>query len=331
MEDGVPTIDLAPLFWPDAFSQPHSAAFLEVVQQIDAASRCWGFYQVLNHSISEELLERLEERSRTFFHSDSGLKKACRKSSPAVSLGFFDNEFTKNVRDWKEGFDFGLWEREEEVNLWPDLPNFKETMTEYFFELDRLSMLLHKVTAIALKQDPDFFEEHMDESKHPSICRLNYYPVLTGDQEVLGVNPHQDGGTLTIIRQDIDVSGLQVYRGTAGEFNTGSDEGWVTVEPVAGALVVNVGMMLEVWSNMQYKAALHRVLANNSRVRYSAPYFKFPSYKTTVKPILTPESPLPFYRDIQYGEFRRLLYEGFSREIPLDKQARLPNYRIIHT
>jgi isopenicillin N synthase-like dioxygenase len=96
-----------------------------------------------------------------------------------------------------------------------------------------------------------------------------------------------DGGTLTLLKQDDEVSGLQVYKGTADEFQSDDEEGWVTVEPVkgitrkmvspelmeGGAFVVNVGMMLEVWSNMRYKAALHRVVANNTKPRYSAPYF----------------------------------------------------------
>eukprot|EP01126_Amoeba_proteus_P054076 TRINITY_DN6623_c0_g2_i1.p1 TRINITY_DN6623_c0_g2~~TRINITY_DN6623_c0_g2_i1.p1 ORF type:complete len:175 (+),score=51.50 TRINITY_DN6623_c0_g2_i1:2-526(+) len=129
------------------------------------------------------------------------------------------------------------------------------------------------------------------------------------------------------INAEYGVSGLQVYKGITSEFQVESSD-WVTVDPVPGALVVNVGMMLEVWSNMKYKAALHRVVANNVKPRYSAPFFHFPSYSSTIQPILDAPNDLPKYRPIQYGEFRRLLFEGFSKPIPFEQQARLPNFRI---
>jgi len=92
--------------------------------------------------------------------------------------------------------------------------------------------------------------------------------------------------------------------------------------------VVNAGMLLEVWSNKRYKAALHRVLANNKHPRYSFAFFSHPTYETTINPILLPSDPTPKYKSIHYGDFRKLYYEGFAKQIPLNQQARLPNYRI---
>jgi len=89
---------------------------------------------------------------------------------------------------------------------------------------------------------------------------------------VLGVGPHQDGTFITILKQDDNVSGLQVYKGPGDEMNIDPTQ-WVTIPPVKNALVVNVGAMLEVWSNLKYKAALHRVIANNNLPRYSVPFF----------------------------------------------------------
>jgi len=143
---------------------------------------------------------------------------------------------------------------------------------------------------------------------------------------VLGVGPHQDGTFITILKQDDNVSGLQVYKGPGDEMNIDPTQ-WVTIPPVKNALVVNVGAMLEVWSNLKYKAALHRVIANNNLPRYSVPFFYTPSYDTVVCPILQ-NGETPKYRDIQFGDYRRLLYSGFYKEIPIEKQARLPNYRI---
>lgn len=118
-------------------------------------------------------------------------------------------------------------------------------MREYFFAVDKLSRFLTQVTALALGQRPEHFLPSFSESKHPIIIRLNYYPVSTEDKQVLGVNPHQgsliqwfiddtDGGALTLLKQDDNVSGLQVYKGIAEEFDANDEENWITVEPVKG-------------------------------------------------------------------------------------------------
>ena len=73
-----------------------------------------------------------------------------------------------------------------------------------------------------------------------------FYSVRALDEQ-LGVNRHTDAGALTLLYQD-DVASLQVLH----------DGAWVLVEPSAGALVVNLGDMLQVWSNDRYEAPLHR-------------------------------------------------------------------------
>jgi isopenicillin N synthase-like dioxygenase len=89
--------------------------------------------------------------------------------------------------------------------------------------------------------------------------------------------------------------------------------------------------MLEVWSNKRYKAALHRVLpSRGGNVRYSVPFFYSPSPTATVTPILLSSDEKPQYQSINYGTYRELLYRSFNEDIPLDKQARLPNYRIFY-
>eukprot|EP01126_Amoeba_proteus_P054077 TRINITY_DN6623_c0_g2_i10.p1 TRINITY_DN6623_c0_g2~~TRINITY_DN6623_c0_g2_i10.p1 ORF type:complete len:382 (+),score=93.17 TRINITY_DN6623_c0_g2_i10:2-1147(+) len=326
----IPIIDVSPLFGNDAFSPPYSDRLLNLISQVDAASSQWGFYNIIHHGIDDDLIQRVQELMKQFFSVDNiEQKKYCTKPSAQMDRGYSKTELTKNVLDWKELFDFGIWgESMEEDNLWPkNNPMFRETMTEYFLKMLNLARSLNRVNALALGQNSDFFDSFFEDNNFPSIVRLNYYPPTGSDKLVLGVNPHQDGGCLTILKIDDEVSGLQVYKGITSEFQVESSD-WVTVDPVPGALVVNVGMMLEVWSNMKYKAALHRVVANNVKPRYSAPFFHFPSYSSTIQPILDAPNDLPKYRPIQYGEFRRLLFEGFSKPIPFEQQARLPNFRI---
>ena len=93
---------------------------------------------------------------------------------------------------------------------------------------------------------------------HSSFLRLNHYPLgdlLSGAEAgaatALGdmaLQHHSDAGVLTVLAQD-DAGGLEVYHG---------DE-WIPVPPLAGALVINIGDLMQVWSNDRYKAPLHRV------------------------------------------------------------------------
>jgi isopenicillin N synthase-like dioxygenase len=141
--------------------------------------------------------------------------------------------------------------------------------------------------------------------EHTSFLRLNYYPrcptparpvgpgaAVEGN---LGINPHTDAGALTLLLQD-DQPGLEVFR----------DGEWYLVEPRRDALVVNIGDIVQVWSNDRYVAALHRVLANTNAERFSAPFFFNPVYSADYAPLPTTiDAAHPArYRTINWGEFR---------------------------
>lgn len=75
--------------------------------------------------------------------------------------------------------------------------------------------------------------------------RMNYYPPCSRPDLVLGVSPHSDGGSITILLQDDEISGLQIkYK-----------EGWLPVKPIPNALVVNVGDVIEVFYYQQHLQA----------------------------------------------------------------------------
>jgi isopenicillin N synthase-like dioxygenase len=140
---------------------------------------------------------------------------------------------------------------------------------------------------------------------HTSFLRMNYYPVCPtpaisdGETEpvdgYLGLNRHTDSGALTLLLQD-GQPGLQV-------FNRGL---WHLVEPVQGAITVNIGDIVQVWSNDQYKAALHRVLANPNEERYSIPFFYNPRPEANYAPLPSTvhKGCRARYQQINWGKFR---------------------------
>jgi isopenicillin N synthase-like dioxygenase len=81
---------------------------------------------------------------------------------------------------------------------------------------------------------------------------------------------------------------------------------WRLVEPREDALVVNIGDIVQVWSNDRYQAALHRGLVSAEAERFSAPFFFNPAYSAVYAPLpSTVDARQPArYRPIQWGEFR---------------------------
>jgi isopenicillin N synthase-like dioxygenase len=86
----------------------------------------------------------------------------------------------------------------------------------------------------------------------------------------------------------------------------------VLVEPVAGALTINLGDMLQVWSNDHYRSPVHRVLASATRTRLSAPFFWNPSYPTICAPLpeLLRGGERARYRPVSWAQFRNLRSAG---------------------
>ena len=142
---------------------------------------------------------------------------------------------------------------------------------------------------------------------HTSYLRLNCYPACPDpDPGQLGISRHTDAGALTVLLQD-EVSALEVYSGSK-EMN---DDGcWVSVPPVKNGFTINIGDMLQVYTNGRFAAPEHRVRANPRLERYSAPFFFNPSYAADVQPVTLKDGAKPAYRPINWGKYRNARFRG---------------------
>jgi len=316
----VPVIDVGEL---STGVEPVSA-----VQEIAAACRDWGFFQVTNHGVPRSLVDDAVGRMREFFGLPSRCKEAVLRTRENP-WGYYHNELTKNQRDKKEVFDFtsdGVDPVYNASNRWPDMDeSFRDTMRRYRDACAGMSLVLLRAMCTGLGVSPNRLDACFDPY-HTGFIRLNYYPVrdpLAHRDDIehlpvadLGVHHHTDAGALTVLLQD-DVGGLQVYR----------DGFWHDVPPVDGAFVINTGDMMQVWSNDRYKAAIHRVLAMEHADRYSIPFFYNPAAGTRVEPLASPGSAhTPHYRSIDWGEFRRKRTDGDYADYGAEVQ--IAQYRI---
>ena len=315
-------IDLTGLF-------DDEAAFARVARELRAPCEQLGVFQVTGHGIPPEELAEFGDAMRRLFGLAETEKQRVRRTRENA-WGYFDRELTKNRPDWKEVFDYGA-ERDpadpdarhsDGLNRWPEAaPELKPILLRHHASCERIALGLLRAISASLGFERDRLDGFF--AGHSSFVRLNHYPRCDEPAPPdadwfpargrLGVHHHTDAGALTILYQD-EVAGLQVR----------CQDRFVLVEPVPGALTVNLGDMLQVWSNDRYRSPIHRVLANAERARYSAPFFLNPRYDAVCEPLAasTGEPTRPKFRPISWAHFRDRRSAGdfadYGAEIQID-------------
>lgn len=303
MDQTVPVIDL-------------DAAPDRCVAALAAACTDWGFFHVVNHGVDAQLVASVQEASRDFFALPLPAKQAVSRTLDNP-FGYYDRELTKNLRDRKEIFDCAL----AETTPWPASPDsMRPVLEDYALACHRLAQRLLALCCEGLGAGRDALAHHFAQ-RHSSFLRLNYYPLHDPLAAIdapargpFGISEHTDAGAVTVLLQD-EVAGLQVLRETS----------WIDVTPVAGAMTINIGDMLQVWSNDRYRAPLHRVRASSGEARYSAAYFCNPDYSAVVAPLPTTVSAAnpARYHPVSWAEFRGLRalgdYGDYGEEIQISR------------
>jgi isopenicillin N synthase-like dioxygenase len=275
----IPIVDISGLRSPDRAERERVAA------DIGKAAREVGFLYVSGTGVDEALFASLLAATQSFFalpveekmRSYIGLSTCHRGYVPVGEEGV-----ETGMPDLKEAFDTALDLPADDPdhlagnpmlgpNVWPELDGFAEAVTAYYEAVMDLGHQLLWAFAVALGEDPDTFTRHA--TKTPSQLRLVHYPYNPDAEDVLGIGAHTDYECFTLLKPT--APGLEVLN-EAGE--------WVDVPPVPGTFVVNIGDMLELWTNGAYVATSHRVRKVREE-RYSFPLFFNVDYHTEVKPL----------------------------------------------
>lgn len=289
--EGIPVIDLAN---PEALS---------TVNAIGAACRDWGFFQAVGHGVDSLLIARAQREMRAFFAQPLAAKQAIVRSAENP-WGFYDRELTRHTPDWKQIYDVGPASGDSIVPQWPmALPGFRPAIEAFYEACNAVSMLILRTISLSLGMQAGALDEYF-RPQHTSFLRLNYYPKCPTPERptdasvakvgYLGVNQHTDAGAVTVLFQD--QPGLEVFH--EGE--------WRLVEPRRDAFVINIGDIVQVWSNDLYRAALHRALVRADVERFTAAFFLNPPYSADYAPlpsVIDAGHPAR-YRAINWGEFR---------------------------
>ena len=289
MREIVPVIDIGALRGGD------SAAMRELARQIGAAAREIGFFSVVNHGVSAELIDAVFAQSMSFFALQFEAKERIAVETSLACRGYARNGYEKFNEDYpadaKESFDMG-----PDQNIWPrELVTFRPVMETYYNALLSLTIELHRSIAIDLNLDERFFDAAYDRAI--AILRLLYYPPNPNgfDGRLHGAAPHTDYGNITFLAQD-DTGGLELQM---------RDGTWIGVTPTPGAFVCNIGDCLMRWSNDIYVSNPHRVVNRSERSRYSIAFFGDPAGDARVEclPTCSDDARPPKYAPTTYGEY----------------------------
>jgi len=274
----LPIINVTPLL---EDGETHSVA-----REIQRACEDLGFFYATGHAIGAETLAKLNSVSRTFFALPEAEKmKIAMAKGGRAWRGYFPvgGELTSGKPDRKQGLYFG-----EElgvsdprvaaglplhgVNQFPEaVPELRAAVLAFMDEATRSAHAIMQGIALSLCLDAQYFRRTYT-SDPTLLFRVFEYPA--GDDESWGVGEHTDYGLLTLLAQD-ENGGLQVK----------TPQGWIEAPPIEGALVCNIGDMLDRLTGGAYRSTPHRVRNISGKSRLSFPFFFDPGWNADIVPL----------------------------------------------
>ncbi|TLM87113.1 isopenicillin N synthase family oxygenase [Pseudarthrobacter sp. NamE5] len=290
-QGAIPVLDLG------TARQANGSFSPDFIEQLRNATHNVGFFQVTGYGGSPGQAEHLLDVIRRFFALplEERMKLDNRLSPHFRGYTRMGTEVTQGRADAREQIDYSP-EREpvtdypvdqpywllQGPNLWPDdsFPELRPAAMNWAELMSGVGMELLRAIAVSLQLPEDYFDEPFRDSPAWMGKLVHYVGGVVeaaGDQ---GVGSHADYGFVTLLLQD-DVGGLEVLPPGASE--------WEPVEPIPGALVVNLGEMLEVATEGYLAATIHRVEAPPPGVdRYSVPFFWSPRLDAVIDPVPLP-------------------------------------------
>ncbi|XP_047943411.1 codeine O-demethylase-like [Salvia hispanica] len=245
------------------------------LQKLHSACSEWGIFQLVNHGVDTSLMDKMKLEIKEFYNLPLEEKLKYKIKDGEVE-GYGQKIIVGDDEkvDWSDRFYMitnPLHLRKP--HLFPELPSsFRKTLEAYISELQKLSKAIFAVMAESLEMEETEAEEMFNDGMQS--LRMTYYPPCPQPEKVMGLTPHSDASGITILLQVNGVQGLQVKK----------DGVWFPVQFLPGALVVNIGDILEIVSNGVYKSIEHRATVNSESERMAIAMFFSCKYEAEVGP-----------------------------------------------
>nr|QOU08780.1 ANS [Triadica sebifera] len=299
----VPTIDLKEVDSEDQLVRENCRA------ELIRAAKEWGVMHLVNHGISDGLIDRVKKAGEAFFDLPVEEKERYANDQASGKIQGYGSKLANNVSgqlEWEDYFFHLVFpEEKRDLSIWPKTPaSYIEVTSEYARQLRALATKILSLLSLGLGLEEGRLEKEVGGLEELLLqMKINYYPRCPQPELALGVEAHTDISALTFILHNM-VPGLQLfYQGK-----------WVTAKCVPNSIIMHIGDTVEILSNGKYKSILHRGLVNKEKVRISWAVFceppkdkiilkPLPEVVTEAEPALFP--PRTFAQHIEYKLFRK--------------------------
>ena len=282
MSDRLPIIDVSPLLNGDPRGSRAAA------REIAHACRDLGFFYAVGHGLPSSLFQDLEKQSHRFFALPETSKQTIAMARGGRAWrGYFPvgGELTSGRPDLKEGLYFGEelgpfdWRVASGLalhgaNLFPeDVPELKPLVLAFLRQATLAGQAIMDGVALSLGLESDYFRKAY--TAQPTLLfRIFHNPPTAPGDDRWGVGEHTDYGLLTLLAQD-QLGGLEVK----------TPQGWILAPPIEGALICNLGDMLDRLTGGWYRSTPHRVRNLSGKGRLSFPFFFDPAFAAKIQPL----------------------------------------------
>ncbi|XP_028790551.1 hyoscyamine 6-dioxygenase-like [Neltuma alba] len=266
------------------------------IRKILQAAQEFGFFQVKNHGVSENLMTEAMGVFKEIFQRSNLAKqkldsqdvsKRCRLKTCTI------NCTADKVHLWRDFLMHPCHPLEQWQHTWPQNPTrYQECVGACSVEVKKLASRILALISEGLGLKCGYFDDELLSGS--MMLSVNHFPPCPQPSLTLGSSKHADTNLITILLQD-DVYGLQVLK----------EDKWIGVEPNPHAFIVNMGCLLQVISNNKLKSAEHRVVTNPSTARTSAAFFVIALEDSIIEPAkdLTDELHPPIYKPFKTKDF----------------------------
>ena len=251
----------------------------EIANELGRSFAEYGFAVVRDHGISQNLIARAEAASQAFFALSDEVKREYAIEGGGGARGYtpFGTEKAKDAEIfdlkefWHVGRDLPAGHALAEFmapNIWPDeVDGFRETFEALYAAFEDAGSRALSAIALHLGKERNYFDATVEDGN--SVMRLLHYPPLGPEapEGAIRAAAHGDINTITLLI-GAEEAGLELLT-KAGE--------WRAIDVPDGALVINVGDMLERLTAGRLRSTTHRVVNPRGeaalRSRYSMPFF----------------------------------------------------------